>query len=139
MKISILNRNSLNTDLASVLLRLIFGGLFMYHGYTKYAAFDQILPMFPDLIGIGSKTSFILVVSAELVCGFFVAIGFLTRLAVIPLFITMMTAYFLAHAADPFQKKELPLFFLLLCLVVFILGSGKYSVDSLLFRRRQIS
>jgi putative oxidoreductase len=48
----------------------------------------------------------------------------------------MCVAFFVAHAADPFQNKELPFTFLLLAIVVFVLGSGRYSVDALLFRSK---
>ncbi|MDF3077781.1 MAG: hypothetical protein K0S09_1670 [Sphingobacteriaceae bacterium] len=136
MKPSIFSPYPLNTDLAALLLRLAFGGLFVYHGYSKFAAYDQILPMFGDLIGIGSKLSFNLVIFAELGCGFLVLIGLLTRLAVIPIFIAMAVAFFMAHAKDTFQVKELPFLFLLLCLSIFVLGPGKYSLDGLLFRSK---
>src|SRR5690606_15829640 len=105
---------------------------------VKLAAYDQILPVFGDIIGIGSKLSFILVIFAEFGCGILVAIGFLTRLSVIPIFITMTVAYFIAHAADPFDAKTLPLVYWLLSFVIFILGSGKYSVDRLLFPRKKV-
>ncbi len=88
--------------------------------------------MFPDLIGIGGKLTFILVICAELGCGILVTIGLLTRIAVIPIFITMLCAFTIAHANDPFMGKELPFTFLLLTTVVFTLGSGKYSVDGML-------
>lgn len=132
MKSRFLNYKSLNIDIAALLLRLIYGGLFVYHGFTKFITYDQILPMFTDIIGIGAKNSFNLVIFAELICGFLVAIGFLTRLAVIPIFITMIVAYFIAHAAHPFQQKELAFAYLTLSIVVFVLGSGKYSIDKLL-------
>ena len=90
----ILSYQSPNTDLAALLLRLIFGGLFVRYGYNKVVAYDQILPMFQDLIGIGSKLSFNLTIFAELFCGFLVLIGFFTRLSVIPIFITMAVAFF---------------------------------------------
>jgi putative oxidoreductase len=69
------------------------------------------------------------------VCGFLVLIGFLTRLSVIPIFITMVVAFFVAHAKDPFDAKTLPLVFMLLSIVIFILGSGRFSVDRFLFKR----
>ena len=137
MKNNFLSYQPFNTDLAALLLRLIFGGLFTYHGYTKLIAYDQILPMFTDLVGIGVKTSFNLVIFAELFCGLFVVFGLLTRLSVIPIFITMFVAYFVAHAKDVFQVKELALVYLLLSIVVFVLGSGKYSVDRLLFKPKE--
>jgi putative oxidoreductase len=138
MKKSILSYPSLNTDLAALLLRFIVGGLMIYHGYSKLTGYNQILPMFGDIIGIGSKASLILVIFAEFFCGLFVVLGFLTRLSIIPIFITMIVAYFIAHGKDPFQMKELAFIFLTLCLPVFLLGSGKYSIDSLIFKNRTI-
>jgi putative oxidoreductase len=132
----LLNLRSFNPDLTALLLRLIFGGLFIYHGYTKIASFDEILPHFKDVIGIGSKLSFILVIFAEFFCGLLVFLGFLTRLSVIPIFINMFVAYFIAHANDPFQAKELALLFFLLSIVIYITGSGKYSLDKILFKNR---
>ena len=135
MKNKLLSSQSLNTDLATLLLRLIFGGLFVYYGYFKIASYNQILPMFGDIIGIGSNLSFNLVIFAELICGFLVLIGFMTRIAVIPVFITMIVAYFIAHEKDTFQVKQIAFVYLLLSIVVFILGSGKYSLDKLLSKK----
>jgi putative oxidoreductase len=132
MKNRIISTQPFNTDLAAFALRLIFGGFFVYYGYTKLASYNQILPMFGDIIGIGSQVSFNLVIFAELICGFLVLIGFRTRITVIPIFITMIVAYFVAHAKDPFEAKQLALLFLLLSIVIFLLGSGRYSVDSFL-------
>jgi putative oxidoreductase len=125
----------LDPNVAALLLRLIFGGLFIYHGYTKFLAFDQIAPMFPDLIGIGGKLSFILVICAELGGGILITIGLFTRIAVLPIFFTMVIAFFMAHAKDPFMAKEVPFAFLLLSTVVFVLGSGKYSVDDMFLKK----
>ena len=132
MKNKLLSYQSLNTDMAALLLRLILGGLFIYHGYTKLMAYGQILPHFTDLIGIGSKLSFNLVIFAELICGFLVTIGLATRLAVIPIFITMVVAFFIALGQATFNVRELALVFLLLSGVIFMLGSGRYSVDKMI-------
>jgi putative oxidoreductase len=139
MKNRILSYRPLNTDLSILLLRLSFGGLFIYHGYTKLAMFDDILPHFKDVIGINSKLSFILVIFAELFCGFLVTIGLLTRLSVIPIMITMSVAFFIAHANDAFMMKELPFLFLLLSIVIFITGAGRYSIDGMMQNRNAAS
>lgn len=131
----IINYRSLDTDVATLALRLIFGGLFIRYGYMKLVSFDEMLSMFQDIIGIGIKPSLILVIFAEFFCGILVTIGLFTRLAVIPIFITMFVAYFIAHGNDAFDVKALPFVFLLLCIVIFILGGGKYSVDRLLSRK----
>ena len=137
MRNGFLNYHPLNTDLAILLLRLTFGGLFTFHGYTKLVAFDQILPHFTDIIGIGAKLSFILVIFAEFFCGILVTIGLFTRLSVIPIFITMVVAYFIAHAKDPFTTKELAFVFLFLSVVIFVTGSGRYAVDGLMQARKE--
>jgi putative oxidoreductase len=136
MRNGLLSYHPFNIDLAILLLRLIFGGLFIFHGFTKLIAFDQILPHFTDIIGIGAKLSFILVIFAEFFCGILVTIGLFTRLSVIPIFITMIVAYFIAHSKDPFTAKELAFVFMLLSIVIFIAGSGRYSVDGLIQARK---
>jgi putative oxidoreductase len=93
--------------------------------------------MFTDIIGIGSKLSFNLVIFAELGCGFLVLIGFLTRITVIPIFISMTVAFFIAHAKDPFLMKQYPFILLLLSIAVFVSGSGKYSIDTLIFKKNK--
>jgi putative oxidoreductase len=135
MKNSILSSKPINHDAAILLLRLLFGGMFVYYGYQKLLAFNDILPNFEDYIGIGPKLSLILVVFAELGCGFFVLVGFLTRLTIVPIFITMVVAYFIAHAKDPFQAKQLAFIFLILSVIIFITGGGKYSIDRMIQKK----
>jgi len=128
---------SLNPDLATLLLRLLFGGMFTYYGYGKLANYDTILPMFGDIIGIGAKLSFNLVIFAEFFCGILIALGLFTRFAIVPAFITMVVAYFIAHAADPFDAKAIAFVFLIMCLPLFVAGGGKYSLDYILFAKKQ--
>ena len=135
MKNPLVSTQSLNNDLASLFLRLIVGGLFIYHGYGKITAFNEMYSTFPDLIGIGGKLSYLLVVFAEFFCGIFVALGFLTRLSIIPILITMIVAYFIAHKTDAFQVKELAFLFMILSAIIFILGSGRVSLDRIIFKK----
>lgn len=131
------NYRSWDTNAAALLLRLIFGGLFIYHGWQKIQGYDMFVSKFPDLIGIGGKLSFHLVIFAEFVCGILVTIGLFTRLAVLPILITMIVAYFKAHAGAAFAVKELAFVFLLLSIVILILGPGKYSVDGMIYKDRK--
>ncbi|UGU16883.1 DoxX family protein [Sinomicrobium kalidii] len=133
---SFFNYHSLNTDVATLVLRLLFGGLFIRYGYMKLVSYDEMLLQFGDIIGIGSELSLILVIFAEFFCGILVTIGLLTRLAAIPIFITMFVAYFIAHGNDAFDVKALAFVFLILSIVIFILGGGKYSLDKLIFGKK---
>ena len=130
-----MNTDSFNNDTAALLLRIIFGGLFLYFGIFKLQLFDQLYHNFSDPIGIGPKLSFILVLFAEVLCAFFIVIGFLTRLSVIPIFIVMVVVFFIVDAKKPFQENILAFLLLLLCVLVFITGSGKYSVDRLMQKK----
>jgi putative oxidoreductase len=128
---------SLDTDLATLFLRLIFGGLFLNHGIDAIRHYNLYLSMSTDIIGIGAKLSFNLLIFAQFFCGLLIVLGILTRLAVIPIAFSMGVAFFIAHKHDEFFKKELPLLFLLLSIVIFILGSGRYSIDALFQKRRR--
>lgn len=127
----------LNTDLSILLLRLFFGGMFAYYGWGKIQNYDAILPQFGDIIGIGPKLSFNLVIFGEFVCGILIALGLFTRLSVVPSFITMVVAFFVAHGNDPFENKIPAFTYLILSVIIFINGSGKYALDALLFREKE--
>lgn len=127
---------SLNTDVATLLLRLFFGGMFIYFGYGKLVNYDAYSAQFTDIIGIGAKLSFNLVIFGEFICGIFIALGLFTRFAVVPTFITMVVAYFIAHGADAFADKIPAFTYLILSVPVFLLGGGKYSLDALLFKNK---
>ena len=128
----LIGHRSLNTDLAALILRLMFGGMFVFYGYLKIEGYDMYMPMMKDYIGLGGKLSYNLVIAAEFFCGFLIVIGFLTRLAVIPIAFSMVIVYFIAHANDSIHVKNLPLVYLLLCPVIFLLGSGRFSIDAVM-------
>ncbi|MFC0344613.1 DoxX family protein [Epilithonimonas hispanica] len=56
--------------------------------FEKLIANDNI--EFINFLGLGSAISLVLVVFAELLCSVFIIFGFITRLAAIPLMITML-------------------------------------------------
>ena len=131
----LLETYTLNHDYAALFLRLIIGGFFVYYGFGKISMWDQLSTSFPDYTGLGSAGSLALLIFGEFGCGLMVLFGCLTRLAIIPIAISMAVAFFVAHAGDAFNDKQLSLLYLLLASVVFLMGSGKYSLDHLMFNR----
>ncbi len=126
-----INAHALN--IALLLLRLVGGSFMITHGigkWEKLAAGGNI--EFADPFGIGAAPSLLLAVFAELVCAALLILGFGTRLASIPLIVTMAVAAFIAHGDDPFKKKELALLYLAIYIALLLLGSGKYSLDQLI-------
>lgn len=125
-----------NGHLALLLLRIATAGLMLTHGIPKLQRLlsgEEI--KFADPYGLGPEVSFVLVIFAEFLCSILVALGLATRLAVIPLMITMATAIIFAHADDPFGVKEKPLLFFVIFAFLLLTGSGRYSVDSKLEKR----
>jgi putative oxidoreductase len=86
---------------------------------------------FADPFGLGPQISLALAVFAEVVCSIFIILGLGTRLAAIPLTITMAVAVFFAHANDPFATKEKPIAFMIVFIMLLVFGSGRYSIDRL--------
>ena len=122
---------------AILILRLIAGSFMMVHGLQKLDMLKANPVQFADPIGIGEPASLTLAVFAELVCSILLIIGFLTRLALIPLIITMLVAVFIVHSNDGFEKQELASLYLGVYVVLIITGAGKYSVDRLITSRKR--
>lgn len=124
--------------MALLIFRILAGGFMLTHGVPKLQRlFSGEEIKFADPYGLGPEFSFVLVIFAEFLCSILVIMGLLTRLAVIPIMITMATAVIFAHANDPFGVKEKPLLFLIIFGLLFVFGSGRYSVDRQLEKRNR--
>jgi len=100
------------------------------HGLPKIALLEAEPVVFMDFMGLGAKMSLLLAIFAEVVCSVLIILGLGTRVAAIPLIITMMVAVFIVHSSDPFSTQEMGLLYLFGYLLLLIMGSGKYSMDS---------
>lgn len=121
-----------NTTKVSLLLlavRIIFGILLMNHGIQKWTNFQELSAVFPDPLGVGSPLSLGLAIFGELTCSMAFIIGFLYRLAMIPMVFTMAVAFFVIHGNDPFATKELAFVYLVVFILMYIIGPGKFAVD----------
>lgn len=117
------------SSLFLLVLRIFFGLLLMSHGVQKWSHFQELSISFPDPLGVGSTMSLALAIFAELGCSMAFVVGFLYRLALIPMIFTMYVACFIVLANDPFSAKELALVYLVVFIVMYIAGPGKFSVD----------
>jgi uncharacterized membrane protein YphA (DoxX/SURF4 family) len=121
------------------LIRILVGIFMIYHGWEvfiddKMVGYQQWLgdlkfpaPSIMAYLGKGS----------EFVGGIMLAFGFLTRLAVIPLTVTMAIICFGVGHGKIFMDDQHPFLFILLFLVFFFYGPGWFSVDRMIFKRRQ--
>ncbi len=129
------NISEQNLSWATLLLRLVSGGFMLTHGIPKLMKIINGDMGFADPIGLGPTFSLILTVFAEFICALFILVGFKTKWASIPLMVTMLVAAFIVHLDDPFPKKEFPLLYLAIYAALFLLGSGKFSIDGVMNKR----
>lgn len=121
-------------NLSAVLLftRIGVGIMMLTHGIPKLEKLFADEPIiFKSVLGMSPALSLGLAVFSEVICSILILIGFKTRLATIPLIITMLVVVFVVHISDPFAKMEKALLYLLLYIVLLFGGSGKHSVDGL--------
>lgn len=82
------------TSAMLLIARIVFGILLMNHGIQKWTNFQELSAVFPDPLGVGSPLSLGLAIFGELACSMAFIIGFLYRLAMIPMVFTMAVAFF---------------------------------------------
>lgn len=120
---------------AMLLIRIFSAGyLLINHGYTKLMRYNEMQHTFYNFLGIGSKTSLVLVIFAEVLCSLFVLFGIFTRLTVIPIIITMIVAIFGAGSGKEFPEFEMAFLYLACFSTILLCGPGKVSVDALISR-----
>lgn len=132
--------NTAKISLLLLAIRIIFGILLMNHGIQKWSNFQELSTTFPDPTGVGSPFSLGLAIFAELICSMAFIIGFLYRLALIPMIITMIVAFLVIHTNDVFAVKELAFIYLVVFVLMYITGPGKFSIDYIIgneLRRRK--
>ncbi|MDO6738917.1 DoxX family protein [Wenyingzhuangia sp. 2_MG-2023] len=136
MKKIILSNKALGVNFALLIFRVSLGiSMFWGHGLGKWnKLFSGGEIKFFDPIGLGSTAALGLAVFAEVICSILLILGLLTRLALIPLIVTMSVALFLVHISDSFGTQEKSILYLTGYVVLFITGSGRYSLDGLLKR-----
>ena len=143
-------RKEMSASIGLLILRLGIGGYLITHGWGKL----QMLlaggaEKFGDPIGLGSTLSLALVTASEFLCALLILLGLATRLAAVPVVISMFVAAFVIHARDPWTmeaaasaffsgasktwfSKEPALLYLIPFLSLVFTGGGKLSLDGLI-------
>jgi putative oxidoreductase len=126
---------------AVLLIRLAVGGVFLFEGIQKFLFPMEMGPGLFAKLGIPAPGLLApLAGLIEVVCGAMLIVGFLTRLATIPLIITMLTAMFsiggrIYHASGFWamaHETRTDYAMLLSCLFLLAVGAGPISIDRML-------
>lgn len=134
--------DSLQSPLLLV-LRLYWGALFLMAGKGKLTNIDRVVDFFTSLHIPMPLFNAYLVGCTELVGGALLFLGLFSRLASLPLTISMVVAYLTAHIEATHQifkdpenfVAQAPFLFLLTSLLVLAFGPGRFSVDAFLRKR----
>src|SRR5258705_3334430 len=123
--------NSLNrfADPFYCIMRLVVGLMFACHGLDKiFGAFTPKGEALPTLMLLGGWV--------EIVCGFLVAFGLLTRVAAFVASGEMAVAVFMMHAPKgliPYVNKgELAVGYWFVVFYIFLRGCRSWSIDSII-------
>jgi putative oxidoreductase len=124
---------SLTTIGLGLLVLRVWLGLLMFlnHGLSKLQSFGTLKSGFPDPLGVGSATSLVLVIFAEVVCALLLVAGLLSRFAALVLTFLMLVAYIAIHrwALSGENSGEVAFLFLAGFVTLLITGPGKFSLD----------
>ena len=126
-------------DFTTLFVRVTTGFLMFYlHGLGKitsgYERWEKLGRTITDLIGIdslaiplGFMASF-----SESILAVFILAGFYTRTSTLFLGFTMLVAFSKHFFSEGLKSGEMALLYLIMCVVIYLLGPGKFSVDRLI-------
>ena len=122
-----------SSGISAMILR-VFASFFLFYGHGL-GKLEMVLNgnfQFLDPIGLGPMITLIFAAFAEGICSILVLLGFYTRLAALFVVINMAGAVFTHHfpAGDAFGGMEAALLYLVIFFVIFLLGPGKFAMDS---------
>ena len=111
------------------MMRFVVGLMFACHGLDKiFGTFTSKGEALPTLMVVGGWV--------EIVCGFLVAFGLLTRVAAFIASGEMAAAFFMMHAPKgliPYVNKgELAVVYCFVFFYIFLCGSGGWSIDAMM-------
>jgi len=118
------------------IVRIIVGLFLVYHGselfYPEtmkvYLTWEQFkTPSGPFMIYLGK--------TVELVVGLLILAGLFTRLASLLIVVTMLYISFFVGNGKIWYDDQLPFLFVLLTLIFFFAGPGKWSLDQIFFNK----
>jgi putative oxidoreductase len=124
-----------NSDIAKLLLRISLGVLILFHGVHKLIHGIGGVQAMVTSAGLPEFLSYGVFVG-ELIAPIFIVLGLYARVASLVLSVNMLTAIFLAYGFSFSLSRygglamESPLLFLIMAILVFMLGSGRYAVNS---------
>jgi len=125
-----------SSDIAKLILRVFVGSMMLFHGVEKIINGIKGVKSLTLSAGIPEFFAYGVYIG-EIVIPILIILGLYARVASLFLAFNMLMAIFLAYGESLFNLGkngvpviELPLFYFVLSIVIFLLGSGKYGVNA---------
>lgn len=125
-----------NSDIAKLLLRVFVGVMTLFHGFDKVingiSGVKHLVTKagLPEFIAYG-------VYVGEVIVPIFIILGLYARVASLVLSFNMLVAIYLAYGSSLFTLGkhgapliELPLFYMVASICIFLFGTGRYGVNA---------
>jgi putative oxidoreductase len=134
---------STTSNNGTIIIRLVVGLIFLSEGVLKYIHPEWAGTARFEKIGFADPAFWSYFVGAfEIVCGTFILLGFLVRIASVPLLVIMLTAFIttkwpiLLNAGFARMAHEYRTDFAMTLLLVYLLifGSGRWSLDKIIIK-----
>jgi putative oxidoreductase len=103
--------------------------LFRVHGMKKFRIQNVEKEHVPNPLGLPDKLNSLVATFSDTVVPFLVAIGFGTRLFLLPSIGVTAIGYFVVHRKDSIEVRDVPYMYTLAMLFLLVIGSGTYSID----------
>ena len=129
----------LGQETGLTLIRIIVGIAMIYHGWEVFDTKTMNSYLEWDMFKNSSFSKFMIYAGkgGELVGGIFLLFGLFTRIALLVLIGTLAyIAFFVGHGKI-WYEDQYPFLFVLLFLVLFFTGPGKFSLDYKLFGNKK--
>lgn len=122
-----------------LLARISLGSIFILSGWRKLHNLGNVTEFFTELGIPFPEINAVFVGATEFGCGLLILLGFFTRLASVPLIITMTAAIITAKRSEIGSFTDVLGFEEFVYIVIFIWfivnGAGKASIDNVLCRK----
>jgi len=107
--------------------------LFRVHGMKKFRVQNGEKEHVPNPFGLPDKLNDLVATFSDTVVPFLVAIGFGTRLFLLPSIGVTAIGYFVVHRKDSIEVRDVPYMYTLAMLFLWLTGPGTISIDHYLF------
>jgi putative oxidoreductase len=126
----------LPSNIVLFVLRAMVGvNIALLHGWDKLHHFSSRIGSVPDQLNIGSKYALMIAIAGEFVGGILMATGLLGRFGAFLVAFVSALALAATYHGSAWHERELWGLYLAGSLTVLLLGGGRYSLDSVVWKK----